>query len=253
MFEDLKDKVILVTGSSVGIGLATAKILASSGARVILNSEKDETQLKKSAVEVLALDSYLCDITKEVEVKLMVESIIEKYGRIDGLVNNAGGGGWASIIDPDEEWIKAFELNLMGAVHLCRYVLPQMQLQKTGSVVNTCSLWGIRGTAKPSIASYGVAKAALEKLTENLAQQYAPNIRVNGVAPGWTKTRMIMDDFNEDGLKFMESNVLLNRLAEPSEIASVIVFLLSEMSSYITGQIISADGGYLLKRENIDR
>ncbi|MFA6518793.1 MAG: SDR family oxidoreductase [Candidatus Shapirobacteria bacterium] len=252
MLEDLKDKVILVTGSSRGIGLATAKTLSSLGAKVILSSAKSEEELKSASAGVPNSDFQLADVTKDGEVKIMVDLIVKKYGRIDGLVNNAGGGGWATITDPDSEWQKSFDLDIMGAVHLCRYVMPLMEKQKSGVVVNVVSLWGVPGTAKPSISSYGVAKAGLAKLTENLAVQYAPNIRVNGVAPGWTKTKMLLDDFDKAGIKFMENNVLLKRLAEPEDIAKVIVFLLSNASAYITGQIISADGGYLLKRENID-
>lgn len=253
MFENLKNKVILVTGSSRGIGFATAQILSSLGSTVILNSAKSEEELKTASQSIPNSDYYLCDITQDDKVKLMIESIIKKYGHIDGLVNNAGGGGWASITDPDSEWQKSFDLDIMGAVHLCRYILPQMQKQKSGSVVNITSLWGVPGQAKPSVASYSVSKSALAKLTENLAVQFAPDIRVNGVAPGWTKTKMVMDDYSETGIKFMENNVLLKRLAEPSEIANTIVFLLSDAASYITGQIISVDGGYLLNRDNIDR
>jgi NAD(P)-dependent dehydrogenase (short-subunit alcohol dehydrogenase family) len=218
-----------------------------------LNSAGNEEELKQASVDLNNSDYYLCDITKDSEVKDMINNFLSKHGHIDGLVNNAGGGGWASIADPDSEWQKSFDLDILGAVHLCRYVLPHMKEQKTGSVVNICSLWGVPGTAKASIASYSVSKAAIHKLTENLASEFAPEIRVNGVAPGWTKTKMILDDFDEDGIKFMESNVLLKRLAEPEEIGSVVTFLLSEASSYITGQTISADGGYLLNRQNIDR
>ncbi len=251
MFNDLKDKVILITGSSQGIGFAAAKLLKSLGAKVILNGRSKET-LESSAKEIKADDFYTCDVSKDSEVKRMIEAIIAKHGRIDGLVNNAGGGGWASIYDADFEWQKSFDLDIMGAVHTCRYVVSQMELQGSGLIVNTCSMWGEAKMAKPTIASYSVSKAALSKLTENLAQQYAPKIRVNGVAPGWTKTKMLLDDFDADGIRFMENNLLLGRLAEPEEIAKVIIFLLSDASSYIVGQIITADGGYLLKRENID-
>jgi NAD(P)-dependent dehydrogenase (short-subunit alcohol dehydrogenase family) len=251
MFNDLKDKIILITGSSQGIGFTTAKLLKVLGAKVILNGRTKET-LEYSAKEINADDFYVCDVSRDSEVKTMIEEIVIKHGRIDCLVNNAGGGGWASIQNDDSEWQKSFELDIMGAVHTCRYVIPQMEIQKSGVVVNTCSMWGEASMAKPTIASYSVSKAALSKLTENLAQQYAPNIRVNGVAPGWTKTKMLLDDFDADGIKFMENNLLLGRLAEPEEIAKVIVFLLSDLSSYIVGQIITADGGYLLKRVNID-
>lgn len=252
MLEDLKDKVILVTGSSQGIGFATAKLLHSLGATVILNS-RSEADLKAASEKLAKSPFYVCDLTNESDVKAMIGSIITDHGRIDGLVNNAGGGGWASITDPDDEWQKSFNLDLMAAVHTCRYALPHMKLRNGGVVVNVSSLWGISHTAKPSIASYCCAKAALSKLTEVLAQEYAPTVRVNAVAPGWTKTRMILDDFDENGISFMENNVLLKRLAEPDEIAQAIIFLLSNMSSYLTGQVISADGGYVLNRDNIDR
>jgi NAD(P)-dependent dehydrogenase (short-subunit alcohol dehydrogenase family) len=242
-------KVILISGSSRGIGFATAKIVQELGATVILNSSRSTEELQSASATLHNSDYYVCDITKDREVKTMVDSILEKYGRIDGLVNNAGGGGWASLLTPDDEWQRTFDLDIMGAVHMCRYVLPHMQ-KVGGSVVNISSLWGIAHSAKPIIASYSVMKAGLSKLTENLAQEYAPSIRVNAVAPGWTKTKMIEDDYNEKGIAFMERNVLLRRLAEPGEIGNVIAFLLSDAASYITGQILSADGGYLLNREH---
>lgn len=249
-FSDLKDKVILITGSSRGIGFATAEILHRLGAKVILNSGKSESELIEASRKLGGSPYYLVDVSNDEEVKKMVADIIENHGKIDGLANNAGGGGWAGITDPDSEWQKSFDLDIMAAVHTCRYVLPHMEKNKSGTVVNVSSMWGIANTAKPEIASYCVSKAGLAQLTQNIAQQYAPYIRANAVAPGWTKTKMIEDDFNEEGIKFMEKNVLLKRLAEPSEIANVIVFLLSDDSSYITGQIISADGGYLLNREH---
>lgn len=249
MFNDIKGKLFLITGSSQGIGYATAELLIQQGAKVILNSAHSQDELV-AAGEKLGADTFLCDVTKDEEVKAMVESITEQHGQIYGLVNNAGGGGWGSIQDSDAEWYRTFDLDIMGAVHTCRYILPQMQAAGTGVVVNVTSLWGIADTAKPEIASYAVAKAGLTKLTELLAQEYAPTIRVNAVAPGWTKTRMIEDDFNPEGIKFMEDNVLLGRLAEPEDIASTILFLLSDMSRNITGEVISADGGYLLKREH---
>jgi 7-alpha-hydroxysteroid dehydrogenase len=248
MLDDLKGKTIFITGSSRGIGFATAQLLQSLSAIVILNSH-NEQELMQASSKLNNTAYFVADMSKDDQVKRMCEEILAEFGHIDGLVNNVGGGGWGSVNDPDSEWQKSFDLDIMASVRTCRYLLPKMKENGGGAVVNISSLWGVDGTAKPSIASYCVAKAGITKLTEILAQQYSPQIRVNTVAPGWTKTAM-MEDFTPDQLKFMESNTLLRRLAEPSEIAQVIVFLLSQASSYITGQIIPADGGYLLTRSH---
>lgn len=248
MFSDLKNKIALITGSSRGIGFATAKTLQEFGVIVILNSNSSEEELKKASAEMNNAEYYRCDITKDEKVKEMVSEVIKKHGHIDLLVNNAGGGGWASVMDPDEEWQKSFDLDLMGTVHISRYVIPHM---KTGAIVNISSMWGINGTAKPSITSYCTMKAAMVKLTECLAREYAPNIRVNSVAPGWTETKMLEDNMDEKGMEFMKRNILLGRTAKPEEIAKAVVFLLSEEASYITGQTLPVDGGYILNREHI--
>lgn len=246
---DFNNKTVLITGSSKGIGFSTAEYLKGLGATVILNSRSAE-DLKLASEKLGNAAFFECDITDDKKTQEMINSVYQQFGKLDCLVNNAGGGGWASILDGDDEWQKSINLDLMGAVLVSRYVLPRMKEANYGSVVNISSLWGVHGTAKPEIASYCVSKAAIIKLTECLAQEWAPAIRVNSVAPGWTKTQMIMDDFNEEGIQFMQKNVLLNRLAEPIEIAKVIGFLLSDDASYITGQTISADGGYLLTRSH---
>lgn len=251
MFEDLKDKVILITGSSRGIGFETAKILHSLGAKLILNSNKYLEDLKSASHQLNDAHYEVCDVTKDEKVKEMIHSIKNKFGRIDGLVNNAGGGGWASIMGSNKEWKDSLDLDLMASVYTCRYVIPIMQKQKKGSIVNISSIWGLPDTAKPSIASYCCAKAALIKLTQCLADEYAPDIRVNCVAPGWTRTKMTEDDWNDGGIKFMQKNTLIERIAEPVEMAQIIAFMLSESSSCLTGITIDATGGYKLAREHL--
>lgn len=252
MFEELRDKVILITGSSRGIGFATAKLLHSLGVKVILNSAINISELKASASSLEGSHFELCDITDNIAVKNMIDNIISKYGKIDGLVNNAGGGGWGMLTDTDDtEWDKSYKLDIMGAVHTSRYIAPLMKKQKSGSIVNVASMWGLEAATKPAISSYCVAKAAIIKLTECLANEFAPEVRVNAVSPGWTHTPMLEPLMTEEGKDFMFKNTLLNRIAEPEEIASVIAFLLSNMASFITAENIVADGGYRLAREHI--
>lgn len=250
IFKDLENKIILITGSSRGIGYATAEVLSGLGAKVILNSSSSKQVLKKAAEEINAAGYYLCDITDEKQVEVMIDYIIKDFGHIDGLVNNAGGGGWASLANDDTEWQKSWDLDVMGAVHVCRYAIPYMQKQEKGSIVNVTSMWGIEDTSKPVIASYCAAKAALEKLTKVWAREFAPDIRVNAVAPGWTRTKMLEDKLDDESVALMSRNVLLGRIAEAVEIAYPIVFMLSDAASYITGTSLSVDGGYLLAREH---
>ena len=245
----LRGRTYFITGSSRGIGLAAARLLYAAGARVLLHGRADSDALRAAAAELDA-ECHVADMGDDAALRAVAERVHERHGPLDGIVNNAGGGGWGSILDPDEEWRKSFEIDLMGAVRVCRYFMPAMARQGRGAVVNVASMWGLSHMAKPAIASYCCAKAALCKLTEVLAQQYAPDIRVNAVAPGWTETDMIHGMCDDDQLDFMRGNVLRERLASPEEIGQAIYFLLSDMSANMTGHIMPVDGGYLLRRRH---
>jgi len=243
----LQGKVALVTGSSRGIGKATALLFAKEGADVIVNYKTS----KKKAIEVvegiqkIGRKSFAvkCDVSQESEVKGMVEMIIKEFGKIDILVNNAG-----IVIDVPfnermvEHWRKTLEVNLIGAFLCSKYVAPFMKKNKYGRIVNVSSTNGI-GSFDPSSMDYDASKAGIIVMTKSLAEELAPYVLVNSVAPGWVDTDInkgLSGDFIKEEIK----RTALKRFAKPEEIARVIAFLASDDSSFMTGSIIVADGGY---------
>lgn len=243
------NKTVLVTGSSEGIGAATIKKFAKLGANVIINyvTSKKEADVLCDDLKVKYNTKCLCikcDISNEEEVKNMIQVIIEEFGNIDILVNNAG-----IAIDTtyDDKTAKNFrrilDVNLIGTFLVCKYVAPYMLKNNYGKIINISSTNGIDTNYVESL-DYDASKAGIISLTKNLAKQYAPTINVNSVAPGWVNTKMNKDiDLNLQNE--YKKNILLNRFAEPEEIANVIVFLASEDAKYINSSIIRVDGGEL--------
>jgi 3-oxoacyl-[acyl-carrier protein] reductase len=240
----LQNKVALITGSSRGIGRATALLFAREGANVTINyckAQKDADsvvrEIKSMGRDAIAIK---CDVSKENEVKHMVEQAIKKFGRIDILVNNAG-----IVFDLPfkertvEHWRRTLDVNLIGAFICSKYVTKYM---KKGHIVNVASTNGFDGGC-PESMDYDASKAGIISLTKNLAEQFAPNILVNCVAPGWVTTD-INKDLPKDYVKSEIKDILLKRFGKPEEIAKVILFLASEDSSFITGTTIVAAGGY---------
>lgn len=240
-------KVVLVTGSSKGIGAATILRFAKEGYNVVINynnsvnetKELKQTILEKYDVDVLDIKA---DISNELEVENMVNKVIDTYGHIDVLVNNAG-------IAIDDEFFdhttanfrKILDTNLVGMFYISQLVSKYMLDKKSGVIINISSNNGIDCNSPLSL-DYDASKAGVISLTHNLALALAPYVRVNAVAPGWTKTESVMEMFPEY-LEEEKKKVLLNRFAEPEEIANVIYFLASEESSYINNTIIRVDGG----------
>ena len=244
------NKVVLVTGSSRGIGRSIAMRFAKEGANVIINY-KNNTKEAETISEIISSyqNECLCikaDISKEADVKNMIEEIINKYGRIDILVNNAGIAIDSSFNDKKiNDFQDTLSTNLIGTFLVSRYASKYMKEKKYGKIINISSTNGI-DTIYPYSIDYDASKAGLINLTKNLAIELSPYINVNAVAPGWVETEM-NSDLPKKYLKEEKEKILLGRFAEPEEIADVVLFLASDKARYIDGQTIRVDGGIKLK------
>ena len=236
----LKDKIILITGSSSGIGEATAKLAKEYGAKVILHGKTESEELKNLAKE-LECEYIFCDVADLPAVQSEVNRILEKVKKIDALVNCAGISIRQKFLEStDDSWLEIFKVNVLGTKHFCQVVIPGMQENKYGRIVNIASIRAFSSTSgRPA---YSASKAAVMNLTAVLAKEFAPEIVVNAVAPGFTETAMAKtwDEVVWNQVK----TALLGRAAQPKEIAEAILFLASDKASFITGQTILVDGGY---------
>ncbi|GGD58487.1 SDR family NAD(P)-dependent oxidoreductase [Paenibacillus nasutitermitis] len=244
----LNGKIAVVTGASRGIGLATVKALADSGAKVIASARQETEELRELAATREVFTVIANAATKEGAEHVMLEAV-NRFGRLDILINNIGatdnhaGQGFLQLSDAD--WTETMDINLMSVVRSTRAALPHMSAQG-GAIVNISSMNAIM--PNPSIIAYSSAKAAVTNLSKNLAGEFAAKgIRVNTVAPGPTRTEMwagrIPD--NEEEFKEMALNfgISLGRFAESHEIADLVVFLVSDHASIITGVDYIIDGG----------
>ncbi len=242
--ENIK-KTVLITGGSRGLGKEIVKKFASNNYNVAftyLNSEKEAKKLEielKNEYECKML-CLKCDVTKEDDVKNLVNIIKEEFGAIDCLVNNAGVAFDNNIYDKSlNEFKYVLDVNLVGAFNVTKQV---SKIMSTGSIINVTSTDGIDTCYKEEM-DYAASKAGLISLTKTMAKEFAPNIRVNAVAPGWINTDMNKEMYSEFK-KHEEEKILLGRFAEPVEIANVIYFLATQEASYINGTVIRVDGGY---------
>jgi 2-deoxy-D-gluconate 3-dehydrogenase len=245
----LEGQVAIVTGGGTGIGRGIALEFAKAGADVVVTSRK-LANLEKVAEEVRALGKHSlavpADITNKVDVDNMVQRVMDEFGAIDILVNNAGTIVRASLLEHSEEdWDAVLDTNLKGYYLCSRAVGKRMVEQKKGNIINIASVRGI--AAAPGRASYCVSKAGVPMLTRVLALELASyNIRANAIAPGWVKTNINEVLWGDpETYKQIAAPIPMGRWAEPSEIASVALFLASDASSYMTGHTIVVDGGQL--------
>lgn len=245
-------KVVLVTGSSNGIGRGTIIRFAREGYNVIINYNKDEKNayaLKEETEKKYGVSASVlrCDISNEEDVKNMVSKIIEQYGHIDVLVNNAAIEICSDFNEKDREsFIKVLNTNVVGTFLVSKYVGNEMKKVGKGRIINISSNNGI-DKYDPSTLEYDASKSAIINMTYNLAKEFAPYINVNCVAPGWVKTEKIEQLDKSLDNKFIASEsekILLGRFADVEEIADVIYFLSSKEASYINGTVIRVDGGY---------
>ncbi|MCR9141543.1 MAG: 3-oxoacyl-ACP reductase FabG [bacterium] len=243
-FEDIKDTVVIVTGSGRGIGKATAQMFADHGAKVVV-SDIDEGVCKEAAEEIgrsgAEVLPIVANITKREEVDAMMDKTVEKWGKIDTLVNNAGvtKDGLFLRMKPDQ-WNFAIDVNLNGTYHCTHAAVNVMRKAKKGSIINLSSL---SRTGNPGQVNYSAAKAGVIGFTKALAKEIGSmGIRVNCIAPGFVETRLtdaIPDKLREEMIK----SIPLRREGEPDDIAGPILFLASQLSSYVNGAIIDVNGG----------
>lgn len=241
-------KVALITGSSRGIGRASAIKLAEDGYAVCINYIEREDKAEELVESLMAKGfeamCYKADVAKAGEVKAMVKAIEERFGNVTLLVNNAGIAKQCLFQDmTDEYWQHMFAVNLNGAFNTIQAVLPNMLHEHAGCIINTSSIWGLHGASCE--VAYSSTKHALIGLTRSLAQELAPtNIRVNCVAPGVINTDMVQV-LGKDTLDMLAEETPVGRLGKPEDIAAVVSFLASDAASFITGQVISSDGGFM--------
>jgi NAD(P)-dependent dehydrogenase (short-subunit alcohol dehydrogenase family) len=247
---DLTGKKAFVTGASRGIGRVIAVALAAAGADVAIAARSEEG-LAETAREVTALGRkafvFPLDVTQQEDVAAVVAEAIKMLGHLDIVFNNAGGSNFmVPFMDMRiSGWEKVLRLNLDSTVYVCQAVGPHLRERGSGSVINVASVAGL--AAAPGLVPYGASKAAVVSLTRTLAVEWAPlGIRVNALCPGWTATDLNKNLWDgPDGGQATVANVPMRRWARPEEMAGPAVFLASEASSYMTGQVLVIDGGQL--------
>jgi 3-oxoacyl-[acyl-carrier protein] reductase len=237
-------KIVLITGSARGIGAATARLASSQGAKVILHGRTASKSLQDLAAELNA-DWIANDVGDKAAVQQSVKELIAKVGRVDVLVNSAGIGKAEPFLEAsDEHWLEIYRTNVLGVVNFCQAVIPYMQKQGYGRIVNVASIRGHDTAASSRVSAYSTSKAAIVNLTSSLAKEFAPNIAINAVSPGFTETDITE---NWDDATWQKTKTsLLGRIGQPEEIAEAIIFLASDKARFITGQTLVVDGGYVL-------
>ena len=240
------DKVAMITGATRGIGKQIALTLANEGYNIVLNyrTENDELKQLKNEIEsknvkCLAVQG---DVTNFEDCKQMIESAIKEFGKIDILVNNAGITKDMLLARMKEEDFKqVIDVNLVGTFNMTKNVISYMMKARNGKIINISSVVGIAGNAGQT--NYSASKAGIIGFTKSLAKEVASrNILVNAVAPGFIETNMT-DVLKQEVKDEIAKNIPLKRMGTPQDVANVVKFLASEDSSYITGQVISVDGG----------
>lgn len=244
--ERFKDKVVIVTGATSGIGRAAAGQFAREGALLIIAGrrvERGEALVKELREQGETVDFVACDVSKQEDTDALVNFAIEKYGRIDVLCNNAGYGGHEHYLTheyDDAVCKKYFETNVYSTLHLCRAVIPHMLERGAGSIVNTSSLTA--DLAVPFDSLYGATKGAIQSFTRTIAVEYGKSgIRCNCVLPGLTRTEMIPDGSEIENM--VADMIPLGRIGTADEVAAGILFLASDEAGFCTGVSLRIDGG----------
>jgi len=242
---ELKQGCFVVTGGGRGIGLETASQLLAAGAQVCLVGRRREPLEVAAAALGGGAWAAPCDVSLPADAERLAAAVRERWGRLDGLVNSAGIAPMAALDDTDPDtWDRAFAVNARGPYLLCRALGPLLREGRSPAVVNVSSTLAEKPI--PGMAAYNASKAALNQLTRSLALEWAPAIRVNAVMPGVVDTPIHADrGLTEEQVHSMGRIHPMQRIGRPGDVASLILFLLSEESSWITGAVIPIDGGML--------
>ena len=237
------NKIVLITGASRGIGREIAKTLDQKGYQIIANYNKSQEQAQKLKEENKNIDIYKADVSKREEVHRMVQYIIEKYHKIDILINNAGISESKLFTDvTDQDWYQMINNNLYSAFCTTQEVLPYMIRKKEGCVINISSIWGIVGSSCETI--YSITKAGLDAMTKSLAKELGPsNIRVNSIAPGMIDTDM-NKIYGKNEIENIKEGIPLEKIGKTIDIAKCVSWLVED--EYTTGQVISINGGWII-------
>lgn len=242
----LKDKVAIITGSTSGMGRATAELFAKEGAKVVITGRNEDRA--KEIVDNIRYQGHeafyvIADTSKIEDLKNIKEQTVKQYGTVDILFNNAGALSMSPLQEVTiEEWNHVFNVNVTSMMYLTQLVAPIMKEKGKGVIINTSSVAGF--AAHHGFAAYVSSKHSASGLTKSMAWELGPEIRVNGIAPGAIHTAMVDSIGGPNILGHMKEGSPLKRIGQPEDIANVALFLASDSSSFIDGQIIKVDGGF---------
>ncbi|MCR1518866.1 SDR family oxidoreductase [Clostridioides difficile] len=245
----MKKKTVLITGGARGIGKAMSKAFAKEGYNVLVNFNKSENEAKELYTILneknFSVKLFKADISNREDVEDMVDYCIKEFGGLDVLVNNAGVSQDKLFTDiTDEDWDNMMNINLKGSFYCSQVALKYMISEKKGNIINISSIWGISGVSCE--VHYSITKAGIIGMTKALAKEVGPsNIRVNSIAPGVINTDML-SGYNEEDIDALVEETPLMRLGTPEDIANCAIFLASDKSNFITGQVISPNGGFVI-------
>lgn len=244
-------KTALITGASRGIGKAIAIKLSAEGYNVVINYNHSQSQANELAAEITAQNSTVsaiaikADVSNSAEVFDMVAMAKERFGSIEVLINNAGIAEQKLFFDiTEDDFDRMYQVNLKGMFNTCKAILPQMVQNRYGKIINISSIWGISGASCE--VHYSTMKAGIIGFTKALAKEVGPSqVNVNCVAPGVIATQM-NQNLSEEALAELKEETPLMRLGTPQDIANAVSFLISDQASFITGQILSPNGGFVI-------